>query len=196
MFAHASLGLELPSTVGLHRSAQLFLAFREHLVAQCPARPGRLLPLRPLAHELRLLLLHCEAQLERRIARIPPKRRNGMGRKMRKAYRKWQKAVERNHLTGHHLRLHGTERFCCYKLPPCAREQMLRQLNGAAAEGGDALRLVLVVPLASACPLALLDQLAVYLHAPARSATGRWQQLPDAHVQASVCGSHLVVVVE
>jgi len=36
----------------------------------------------------------------------------------------------------------------------------------------------------------------VYLHAPSTSATGNWLQVPMERVQATVCGGHLVVVVE
>ncbi len=198
MFAQASVGLELPSTRRLPPAAQLYIAYRHALVAQCRPRSGRLLPCRALGRELRKLLFDLERRVEKRIGQVPPKRRNSAARELRRAFRRWRKQVTKRHLTGHYLRLHSTERFRGWRLPPSAFAQLFRQLHAPACQWPDGLRLVLVVPLTPyiCTHLLLQDQLAVYLHAPSRYATGQWWQVPEARVQVALCGGHLVVVVE
>ena len=198
MFARASVGLELPSKRALPPAVQLYLVHRHAFIAQCSQRPGRLLPCRALGRALRALLRAYEIQVERLIRTVPPKRRNGAARNMRRAFRRWRRAIIARYLTGHYLRVNPTERFCCWRLPPCAYEQLLRQLQEAQGLEAGELRLLILVPLTPhiAVDLVLQDQLAVYLHAPARSATGNWLQVPPERVHATVCGGQLVVVVE
>lgn len=203
MVPQAAMGLELPSTASIPATTLALVLFNGFIIHQCRPRSGRLIGPRQLAKGLEALLRNCEAAMRKRIEKLP-RGQLELARLLARGHAYWEQQVRKRYLTGHHLRIPGTEAFGCWALPEAVRLQLLRQF---AATGpwplANRLRLVLLSPVTE--QLRLLDQVAVYLRAPnpcgpkgrtAEGATGLWMPVPPDHVTASLQADMVVVIVE
>lgn len=193
----AAVGLELPCRQALPANQLLHLLLNRCVVHAAPRRSGRLLPPRPLAKALRALLNACDREAKARAKALA--RTDAVRAAVCEAsHHAWLERERRQHLTPHHLRVPLTDRFACWHLPACAWRYLVAQLAKPLAEWPPdrVLTLLARVPITPCLRLGEPWELAAYLHAPSRYATGPWVQVPAERVQAWIEGWEVVVRVE
>lgn len=193
----AAVGLELPCRKAPGTDSLVQLLLRDEPVHTAHRKPGRLLPPRPLAKALRALLRACDHKAmahARALARTDAVQAAAHEAR----HHQWLARVRRMHLTPHQLRVPLTDRFACWHLPVSAWRQFMTQLAEPAHTWPRAFRLGLLaqVPITPCLRLGEPWELAVYLHAPSRYATGPWLQVPPERVHARIEGWKVVVRVE
>ncbi len=200
MLGYASIGVEVPDRQRIAADAFVLMLYHGQPLLCCPTRPGRLLPHRHLAPELRQLLNAYHENVKATCRSLQYTDRPRADALLAQA-RNWMHGIHQQHLTKHHLRLQPTESFQAFALPECARLQLLRQL-AAGPSDPEASALQLCIAVRSTTSLRVHEPVALYLRGPYTCprtgrrrlcATGQWQQLPEERTQTQVVGQWYVV---